>query len=275
MSSTPAPRPQLLLLEAHSGLGASMAPQLASMGYHLRWTGDLQTFLKMQAEVRPQVQLVELERGDIGPSPQDLTALLQTREAGSPLVLISAQNDLVARLQVVRTGCDIYLPYPVDLEALASRLDALLEPPPREPERVLVVEDSPVQANYVGSILREAGMEVCLVTNPSETLELLADFKPDLILTDLYMPQCTGIELADDFLTKPIQPNHLVSSVRIRAERTRLLRSLMSRDSLTGLRNHSTMKSRLEEEWIRSQRIQTPFSFAMVDLDHFKQVNDT
>jgi diguanylate cyclase (GGDEF)-like protein len=80
---------------------------------------------------------------------------------------------------------------------------------------------------------------------------------------------------ADDFLTKPIQPAHLVSSIRIRAERTRMIRSLMSRDSLTGLRNHSTMKSRLEEEWIRSQRSDTPFAFAMVDIDHFKKVNDT
>ncbi len=309
MSSAPNPRPQLLLFEAHPGLGATLAPQLARMGYVLRWTHDLQEFLKMQADLHPQVQLVELERGEVGPSPKDLTALLQTRESGAPLVLISAQNDLTARLQVVRTGCDIYLPYPVDLEALASRLDALLEPPPRDPERILVVEDSPVQANYVGSILQEAGMEVRLVTNPDETLEQLADFKPDLILMDLYMPQCTGMELAaairmdptymgipivflssemerstqlealgrgaDDFLTKPIQPAHLIASVRIRAERTRLIRSFMSRDSLTGLRNHSTMKSRLEEEWVRSQRSHSPFAFAMVDIDHFKKVNDT
>jgi diguanylate cyclase (GGDEF)-like protein len=309
MLAAPVSGPQLLLLETHEGLGASMAPQLASMGYHLRWTGDLPTFLMMQAELQPRVLLVELERGDIGPSPQDLTQLLQVRGERSPLVLISAQNDLDARLQVVRTGCEIYLPYPVDLDALSRRLDALLEPPPREPERILVVEDSPVQANFVGRILRDAGMVVSLVINPHETLERLADFKPDLILTDLYMPRCTGIELAaairmdptymgvpivflssemerstqlealgqgaDDFLTKPIQPAHLVSSIRIRAERTRMIRSLMSRDSLTGLRNHSTMKSRLEEEWIRSQRSDTPFAFAMVDIDHFKKVNDT
>ncbi|HJW32694.1 MAG TPA: diguanylate cyclase [Holophagaceae bacterium] len=309
MAIGPGLRPQLLLLEAHEGLGASMAPQLASMGYVLRWTPHLPEFLKMQVDLHPQVLLVELERGEVGPSAQDLTALLQTRDEGTPLVLISARNDLSARLQSVRTGCDIYLPYPVNLEVLANRLDAFLDPPPREPERVLVVEDSPVQANYLGGILREAGMEASLLTDPEQALNRLGEFKPDLILMDLYMPQCTGIELAaairmdptymgipivflsselerstqlealgrgaDDFLTKPIRPQHLVSSIRIRAERTRLIRAQMSRDSLTGLRNHSAMKFRLEEEWLRAQRGETPFAFAIVDIDHFKQVNDT
>ncbi|HJV89932.1 MAG TPA: diguanylate cyclase [Holophagaceae bacterium] len=308
MSTDPPPKPQLLLLETHPGLGASSVAQLESMGYHLHWTSDLQAFLKLQAELHPQVLIVELERGEVGPSPQDLTQLLQARDEGVPLVLVSVQNDLTARLQAVRSGCDIYLSYPLDLTLLARRLDLLLDPPPHEPERVLVVEDSHIQASYLGNILREAGMEVCLLTDPQLALERLGDFKPDLILMDLYMPRCTGIELAaairmdptflgipivflssemerstqlealgqgaDDFLTKPIQPQHLVSSVRIRAERTRLIRSLMSRDSLTGLRNHSAMKSRLEEEWNRAQRGQAPFAFAMVDLDHFKQVND-
>ncbi len=308
MTSPLDPKPHLLLLETHAGLGASLAPQLATLGYTLRWTAELPEFLKMQVDLHPQVFMVELERGDTGPTPQGLTALLQARDAGTPLVLISAQNDLTARLQAVRSGCDIYLPYPVDVAALAHRLDLLLDPPAREPERILVVEDSPVQAKYLGGILQGAGMEVSLLTHPEEALERLAEFKPDLILMDLYMPRCTGLELAsairmdptfmgipivflsseverrtqlealgrgaDDFLTKPIQPDHLISSVRIRAERTRLIRAQMSRDSLTGLRNHSTMKSRIEEEWVRAQRTQTPFAFAMVDIDHFKQVND-
>jgi diguanylate cyclase (GGDEF)-like protein len=303
------PKPDLLLWEAKAGLGESSQAQLASLGYQLRWTSNLQEFLKMQGELHPQVLMVELERGNSGPSPEDLTLILQHRNAGTPLVLISSRNDLPDRLQAVRSGCDIYVPYPVDLITLANRLDQLLDPPPRDPERILVVEDSQAQAQYLGKILRDAGMEVSLLTDPRHVLSRLGEFKPDLILTDLHMPQCTGIELAaavrmdpthmgipivflsaemerstqlealgrgaDDFLTKPIQPHHLVSSVRIRAERTRLIRAQMSRDSLTGLRNHSTMKARLEEEWIRAQRSAAPFAFAMVDIDHFKQVNDT
>lgn len=154
-------RPQLLLLRPMRGWGRPM-----------------------QADLHPQVLMVELERGEQGPSPQGLTALLQTRDEGTPLVLISTQNDLSARLQSARTGCGIYLPYPVNLEAFAHRLDCYLDPPPPEPERVLIVEDSPVQATYLGTILREAGMETCLVTDPEQALDRLGEFKPDLILMD-------------------------------------------------------------------------------------------
>jgi diguanylate cyclase (GGDEF)-like protein len=80
---------------------------------------------------------------------------------------------------------------------------------------------------------------------------------------------------ADDFMAKPILPDHLISAVTNRAERSRILRSLMVRDSLTGLYNHTTTKERLEVEIIRAQRDKRPLALALLDLDHFKQVNDT
>jgi diguanylate cyclase (GGDEF)-like protein len=79
----------------------------------------------------------------------------------------------------------------------------------------------------------------------------------------------------DDFLTKPIRPEHLISSVRIRADRYRILRSLMVQDSLTGLLNHTRTKERLDIELARAERLGSPLCFAMIDIDHFKRVNDT
>jgi diguanylate cyclase (GGDEF)-like protein len=140
-------------------------------------------------------------------------------------------------------------------------------------------------------------------------LESLLEFTPDLILIDIYMPECNGMELAtvirqldafvgipivflsaesdldkqlfaiglgaDDFLTKPIQPQHLVSSVSSRVGRSLKLRSFMVRDGLTGLLNHSAVKEQLNREVAQAKRRQAPLAFAMVDIDHFKQVNDT
>jgi diguanylate cyclase (GGDEF)-like protein len=80
---------------------------------------------------------------------------------------------------------------------------------------------------------------------------------------------------ADDFLTKPIAPGHLVAAVSSRAERARTLRRLLMRDSLTGLLNHTTTKERLDGEVARAMRQGTPLAFAFLDLDHFKSINDT
>ena len=80
---------------------------------------------------------------------------------------------------------------------------------------------------------------------------------------------------ADDFLTKPIQPQHLISSVTNRISRSLILRSFMVRDSLTGLLNHTAIKDQLAREVAQTKRRVAPLAFAMVDIDHFKQVNDT
>jgi diguanylate cyclase (GGDEF)-like protein len=79
---------------------------------------------------------------------------------------------------------------------------------------------------------------------------------------------------ADDFLTKPIANRHLVAAVTVRAARARQLSDLMARDSLTGLLKHSRIKEQLASEVARAIRQGTPLSVAMIDMDHFKSVND-
>ena len=81
-------------------------------------------------------------------------------------------------------------------------------------------------------------------------------------------------EGGDDFLTKPIQPRHLITTVRNRAARARHLKARMVRDSLTGLYNHTHILQLLEDCTFRARRENRPLSFAMLDLDHFKHVND-
>lgn len=80
---------------------------------------------------------------------------------------------------------------------------------------------------------------------------------------------------ADDFLSKPIQPDHLVSSVSSRAQRYVSMRYYMTRDSLTGLLNHTSTGERLEVEIARARRAKSKLAYALIDLDHFKSVNDT
>jgi diguanylate cyclase (GGDEF)-like protein len=152
-------------------------------------------------------------------------------------------------------------------------------------------------------------MVVHVETTPEAGLNVIGSFNPDLILMDMYMPVCNGEDLckiirqyesftsipivflsseadvqkqlnamkigADDFLTKGIDPEHLITSITTRIQRHRVLSSFMIRDSLTGLLNHTTSKKQLESMITKAQKLNTPLSFAMIDIDHFKKVNDT
>lgn len=223
------------------------------------------------------------------------------------IIAISDKNDLENHLEAARLGSRIFFTKPVDINLLLDKVNQIFDTV-LNPFRVLIVEDSIELAEYFANILYKAGMSPEVVTDPSKINQVLIDFKPELILMDLYMPQISGLDLAavlrqqpnyasipivflsteddrtkqlqamslggDDFITKPVIPEYLVWSVRNRAERYRELRSLMLNDSLTGIFNHTNIIIQLENELLRSQRLNSPFCFVIIDLDHFKDVND-
>lgn len=226
-----------------------------------------------------------------------------------PVMFISARGDLVARLQAVRAGGDAYFTRPLDVSRFVDQLDMLAARHVPEPYRILIADDDVAMAQYYALTLQQVNMVTETVTDPMRIMHALIEFKPDLILMDLYMPGCTGLELAavirqqeafvsipivflsaetnpdkqlaalrlggDDFLTKPIQHDHLISSVLARVQRSRILHAFMVRDSLTGLLNHTRIKEQLTLEVERAKRQRSQLSFAMIDIDDFKSVNDT
>lgn len=225
-----------------------------------------------------------------------------------PHVVISVRWDWESRLEASRAGAAAYLVKPIDFGVLAEKLDAATRSRALRPYRVLIVEDPAVSSGHYGEVLGGAGMDVMTVIDPSTLLETLAEFGPDLILMDLYLPGCGGVEVArvirqdskfasvpivflstesvrqlqlaamrtgaDDFLQTPIRDAELIAAVSIRAERFREIAALIRQDSLTGLLNHISFKLQLEAEIERSRRARSTLSLAMIDIDQFKRVND-
>ncbi len=226
-----------------------------------------------------------------------------------PVVFMSTRDDIEARLQAVRAGGLAYFTKPFDVGLLIDQLDTLTSSEPPDHYRVLVVDDEAPMTSFYRAVLEAAGMEVATLNDPMAVMSEMVSFMPEIILMDLYMPGCSGLELAqmirqqesyvsmpivylsaesdrerqlkamsaggDDFLTKPIDPAHLVSAVTSRVERWRTLRSFMVRDSLTGLLNHTRTNEELEVEIARARRTQSNLIYAMIDIDFFKNVNDS
>ena len=90
---------------------------------------------------------------------------------------------------------------------------------------------------------------------------------------------------ADDYVCKPFDERELLARVNgmlrikrlhdhVQASRARL-EQLSVVDELTGLYNYRYLHSRLVEEYKRAERYHEPLACAMIDVDHFKRVNDT
>lgn len=298
----------IYLLERDQGLATDLADQLQRFAYTVHSVGSPAALLDLVSQAAPMAIILDTEFQD----PDlvlELASLKKPPKPHIPLIFLSNRDDLLARLQAIRLGGDAFFYHPFDVNELIEKIDTLTGSKVTEPYRILIVDDSEAVSSFYAMVLEHAGMVVQMIHDPLKLMSALNEFMPDLILMDLYMPGYNGMEVAksirqqdrfvgipivflsvetnldkhlvaislggDDFLTKPISPEHLVSLMRSRVHRSRILRSFMMRDSLTGLLNHSNLKEQLDLEVKRAKRHNTPLAFAMIDIDHFKVVNDT
>ena len=299
----------------HSEDVPSWATSIETFGYRLQIFSDAIALQAATSREMPAALIVSSQSEPIrvGERGEPLSGVLHAIKGQGdhqvPLVWVCENGDLRARLQAVRLGAAAFFTHPIDVDALLVKLDDLTALHNPEPFRVLIVDDEPALARLYAVILNQAGMETREVTDPLEVMAPLVDFRPDLILMDVYMPDCNGSEIAavirqqeayvgipimflssesdtlkqleamrlggDEFLQKPVEPRYLVSSVLTRATRARVLQNLMIRDSLTGLLNHTKTKEQLGIEIERMRRLGHTISLAMIDIDHFKKVNDS
>lgn len=174
-----------------------------------------------------------------------------------------------------------------------------------------MAEDDAFFRQILAKRLRAAGHDVVLTANGEEAWHLLRSFSPEVVVTDWMMPRIDGFELcrrikvdpafetvycilltakdrtedkvsgldvgADDYLLKPCDDDELLARVRAGLRIHRLyqrLEEVSLTDALTGLGNRRSFDQRLAEEVARCRRNHLPLSLVLLDLDHFKRIND-
>lgn len=305
----PLRKPIYVMLQDHER-GERLAKQLEFFGLSAQSLDSTDAFHSTLAERLPAAVVMDVNFDGPGQGLKLAAQMQEGLEQKLPLLFFSLQEtDTPTRLAAVRAGGEEFLTGTLEASSLLEKIEILTRVAQYEPYKVLIIDDSRAQATHTERLLNGAGIVTRTLFDPIQTMAELADFQPDLIILDMYMPGCTGTELAkvirhndryvsvpiiylsaeddldkqldamseggDDFLTKPIKPRHLITTVRNRAARARNLKARMVRDSLTGLYNHTHILQLLEDCSFRARREDKPVSFAMLDIDHFKKVNDS
>lgn len=223
-------------------------------------------------------------------------------------VVLADPTDQFDRLRTAAAGLDAVFgsnALPRGLAHYARALAQIGAPP----ANILVVEDDPAQSQLVATWLGQMNARVTTAASAQVARDALAHETPDLVLLDVDLPDVDGYALSrlmrqdprlalvpivfltardsladqmeglraggDDFLAKPVERSHLLQLVLTRTERGRRIRELVHRDGLTGILNHATLMAELEYAVAFAQRHGEPLCFLMLDLDHFKRINDT
>ncbi|MBI3395538.1 MAG: diguanylate cyclase [Spirochaetia bacterium] len=288
-------------------LREDLRQQILQSGYLVDAFAEVESAIEAARTNYPDVIVVDIGSGE-GNLAMAVAEIQHISYRSAPLLILSDRREIETRLMAVRFGARSYLTKPTDTNALVSALDNLTDYRLEEPYRVLVVEPDEKIAREHASILRRAGMTVEISNAALSVLDDIAEYNPEVIIMNLYFPDCLGMELAavirqdqanqsipivflsresnldrqtaallrggDDFLEHPVEPDRLVSSVSVRVERARTISSFMVRDSMTGLLNHSSTRQKIASWILNCRKKSIPFSFALIDIDKFKKVND-
>ncbi len=241
--------------------------------------------------------------------PAAIQSIVQMRSAfpATYIYCLGAPVNLQSIILLQRAGADTCLTVGGSGCALISHVLDLIGRQEQDAYRVLIVEDSATATAHVRRALTQHAIESQAINDPRQLLEAAAQYRPDAILMDMYMPFCTGVEATsalrqlpeyralpviylssetdiaqqvealrlggDQFLTKPANPIILASVVKTKIERYREMLHASQHDSLTGLLNH--LASKIQVERLALDAAQSGLlTVAMLDIDRFKSIND-
>jgi len=296
-----------------NALACEVDQKIEAAGYELNLLDSVPELKEVLAAVAPHLVIVDAPFQEALEMVGDMIKAARGRLSHRlALLTFSTSGELSVRLRAMRAGADAFVELPAQSGDVMTRITELLDAESANPFRVLIVEDDRSQAIFAESILRKAGMTTCAVTDPLAALDQLEEFKPELILMDLYMPNCDGMELTaiirereefintpivflsgehdeekhfealnaggDDFLSKPIRPKHLISAVTNRARRARQLgrraKAQNPRDPVTGLYERAYVLDQLNALLAREDPAEHGGGLVYIEIDGAGQVRE-
>lgn len=225
-----------------------------------------------------------------------------------PLAFLSAEK-MRPSVEAAHVGASLHLDKPLDANALEAAVRHLVAIRQGGRPKVMVVDDDPDFTAKIAFDLRNDNLLVRTVHDPLKVLEALQEFPPDVMLLDVMMPGMNGFQVcqmlrgmprwrdlpiifitaeihiearvkaftsgADDYLPKPVVTEELLARVRVRLEKSRLLKERSDKDTITGLLLRRAFVEQFNGMLADCERNNSVMSVCLMDVDHFKKVNDT
>ncbi len=225
-----------------------------------------------------------------------------------PLVLMSGDQSLETRVASTQVGASLFIEKPLREDLLSLAVQQILDEASARRGRVLMLEDDRDFANHAELLLQGREIDTRAIETPAELPAALEEFRPDLLLLDIDLPNTSGVDVckalrmsvqwqtlpilmvtahidddtrieafragANDFISKPVLEEEFNARIDVQLMHARLLQERAERDPLSGLMLRRPFLEALEQRLSESHRNETPLAVAIIDIDHFKQVND-
>ncbi|MEH7381963.1 diguanylate cyclase [Bacillus sp. JJ1533] len=174
---------------------------------------------------------------------------------------------------------------------------------------IQIIDDDPSMLMMLKEAMEENNWIVMAYSNPRQAVKQYFEMQPDCLILDLQLPNQNGFEVlkeiqeyndkffvptimisvqndkqtrieayqkgADDFITKPIDLDEFIVKVKRHLERRKIFEQYVLIDELTQVYNRKFLHDSLPRFFQNFKRSKEPFSIGILDIDHFKKINDT
>jgi diguanylate cyclase (GGDEF)-like protein len=250
--------------------------------------------------------IMDFDRGAVEQS-QALALLLRELPGTRlcPLIVIADSPNFSLRLAAAHSGASLLLPKPISGDKLVAALQSLDVRDTPEHPRLLLLSTDEAEAPRLDKALESLGMTVSPFQEAEQIVEALEATQPAALIVDRQatraedvcrivraVPRWRDLPIllrvtseaarltayeagADDALLDSASNRELVGRLRVRLERTRVFREQSNRDPLTGLLTRRALTESMQARLAEAQRAKRHLSVCFLDIDRFKQVNDT
>ncbi len=237
---------------------------LLGRGYIVRSAGDGREALEMVREKKPTLIISDVVMPVM--NGYDMCFALKQDETmrDVPVILLTSLADTSDIVLGLMARADYYLTKPYSPEYLLSTITSLLlQPPPAPDDETL----QPLEVN-IGNTQHQ------ITANRRQMLSLLLSTYGNSVEQNRVLLQVQReLRALNDQLRE--QSQQIIEQQRKLEEANLQLHSLATHDGLTKLKNHRAFKEKLDEELERTARYGQPLSLLLLDVDSFKQYNDS
>ena len=197
----------LLVVDDNASCRKVLSQQLQTIGLHAAAVDGAAQALHSPQLAQARCALIDVNMPDIDGYAL-VSQLRQIRTATQmPIIMMGALSEQTSQEQLDPLGIQGFLVKPIDTHELVSMLNTLTCPlaegkeepapssnSPASPQRVLLVEDTPINQTLETILLTRMGYEVTIANNGVEAIEACTASTFDLIMMDIQMPEMGGIE---------------------------------------------------------------------------------
>ena len=301
-------RMSIAIVDDEKVSGIALAELVSEFNFNVEYFESIGELKKKQPQRQFDLVLLDILMPEVSTA-QVFEFAAELTQLGTKVISHSGLFNFEMRLAAVRAGVVDFIVKPTSILGVVEKINRVLNLQKTRDYRIVFIDDHKLMGEFYQTLLEDAQCEVYFMDSVEQMFSCLDDIHPDLFLLDMNMPGVSGLDAAkmirqqkqfdftpivfltgdeqletklaalqggaEDVISKSTPPALVIDLLLTRLKRSLGVREFVSKDSLTGLLNHGQIMEAAMNSFRLAHRQKSNASIAMLDLDHFKSVNDT